>query len=64
MQSNYEGTFEIQFNLIEHKLQLFTSKEACLSFHLHAGLSIADFYKSLFSLLESLNIYVAIVQKP
>ena len=44
-------------------MQVFTSKGACPSFHFHAGLSIADFYKSLFSLLKSLNIYVAIVQK-
>ena len=61
----YEGgMLEIQFNLIEHKLQVFTSKAACPSFHFHTGLSVADFYKSLFSLLDSLNIYVAIVQKP
>ena len=49
-------TFEIQFNFMEHKLEIITSNGFCDSFSLEDGLSVAAFYHNLFSRLQELNI--------
>lgn len=59
-----EGTFEIQFNFINHTLEIFTSKGEHRFFALEHGLSVADFYNALFKILAELNIHVTIVHKP
>ncbi len=59
-----DDSFEIQFNFIEHKLEITTSKGEFESFKLHDGLSVADFHDKLFSILNELGIEVKIVDKP
>jgi hypothetical protein len=60
-----DRAFEIQFNFLEHKLEIFTCNglyKTCnglyKSFPLENGLSVADFYKKLFAILAELNITV------
>jgi uncharacterized protein DUF5996 len=52
-----DKTFEVQFNFLEHKLEILTSNGVYDSFGLENGLSVADFYSNLFSRLQKLNIY-------
>ncbi len=59
-----DGSFEIQFNFIDHKLEVTTSTGEYESFSLKDGLSVADFYNQLFDILETLKIEVKIVDKP
>ncbi len=41
-------TFEIQFNFLEHKVEIITSNDVHESFPLADGLSVADLYTKLF----------------
>lgn len=59
-----EDGFEIQLNLIEHRLEVNTSRGESRSFNLAHGLSVAAFYKNIFSILKELNIEVKILNKP
>lgn len=51
-----DGNFEIEFDFREHKLNIYTSKGELEDFALYDGLSVADFYSSLFSNLAKLGI--------
>src|SRR5277367_3050990 len=59
----YRGrTFEIQFDFVNHRLELRTSdSERALAL---APKSVAAFYRELFSLLRDTGIYVEINPKP
>ena len=57
-------TFEIQFNFMEHKLEVITSQGAYESFPLADGLSVADFYKKIFDALRRLDIEATIIAHP
>jgi hypothetical protein len=59
----YRGsTFEIQFNFVQHRLEIRTA-DAELAFAL-SPISVAAFYRELFSLLHQLGIDVQINPKP
>ena len=51
-----DGNFEIEFDFRAHKLEIRTSNGAVEDFALYDGLSVADFYASLFSNLSKLGI--------
>jgi hypothetical protein len=59
-----ERRFEITFDFTNHKLNLTTSEGTRKSFPLEDGLSVASFYKQLFSTLDELGIEVEILAKP
>jgi hypothetical protein len=59
-----EDAFEIQFNFIEHRLEVYTCSGAYEFFSLHDGLSVAEFYRLLFETLNNLGIDVTIVHRP
>lgn len=61
---NRDFTFEISFDFIEHKLNVSTSKGERRSFDLKDGLSVADFYKNLTTILDDLSIDFDILAKP
>ena len=50
------GSFEIEFDLKSHKLEIRTSDGTVEDFALYDGLSVADFYSSLFANLAKLGI--------
>ena len=50
------GNFEIEFDFKSHKLEIRTSDGAIEDFGLYDGLSVADFYSSLFANLAKLGI--------
>lgn len=50
------GNFEIEFDFKTHKLEIRTSDGAIEDFALYDGLTVADFYASLFSNLAKLGI--------
>lgn len=50
------GNFEIEFDFQDHELKIHTSKGELEDFALYDGLSVADFYSSLFSNLAKLGI--------
>lgn len=50
------GNFEIEFDFKTHKLEIRTSDGAIEDFGLYDGLTVADFYTSLFSNLSKLGI--------
>lgn len=56
--------FEITFDFTDHKLHIIASEGAQKSFPLEDGLTIASFYRQLFSILDELNIEVNILAKP
>src|SRR5687768_2718162 len=61
----YEGgNFEIEFDFKHHKLDIRASDGRHEDFALFDGLSVADFYKSLFQNLEKLGIEPAIKATP
>jgi hypothetical protein len=55
------GSFEIQFNFLLHKLELTTTIGETEVFNLHDSLSVAEFYNTLFEKLHKLNIQVKII---
>lgn len=56
--------FEINFDFIDHQLKVLTSLNQVDSFELHEGLSVADFYQNLFSILDKFDIKPNILAKP
>lgn len=56
--------FSITLNVIEHKLEVNTSKGEVESFPLHENLTVADFYKDLINIVQKLNIPVSILDVP
>lgn len=59
-----DHSFEIQFNFIDHRLEVITSKGENEWFYLYNGLTVADFYSNLFRILSHLGIEVKILAKP
>ncbi|MEM8899523.1 MAG: DUF5996 family protein [Bacteroidota bacterium] len=57
-------SFEINVNLIQHKLEIVTSKGEVESFELKDGLSVASFYQQLTDSLNKLGIQFTILAKP
>ncbi|EGV42480.1 hypothetical protein BZARG_2225 [Bizionia argentinensis JUB59] len=57
-------SFEILFDFIKHTLNVSTSKGDERFFKLEDGLSVADFYKKLESILNDLQIEFDILKKP
>lgn len=58
-----KGIFQIDFDFIKHELQIKTSQGEASSFALE-NLSVAEFYKLIFSKLDTLNIPIKIYDKP
>ena len=58
-----DQNFQIDFDFIEHRLKITTSKGELRQFDLH-GISIADFYKKIFELLVDLKIDLKIKPVP
>ena len=50
------GNFEVEFDFREHALKIYTSDGRTEDFALYDGLTVADFYSSLFSNLAKLGI--------
>lgn len=59
-----EFVFDIQFDLIEHRLIIRTSRGESRWFELKDGLSVADFYSKLTDNLSDLGIVVDILAEP
>ncbi|MEM9934330.1 MAG: DUF5996 family protein [Bacteroidota bacterium] len=57
-------TFEITLNLIQHQLQISSSKGDSIAFELVDGLSVASFYRQTISSLQELGIEADILAKP
>lgn len=57
-------TFEISFDLIDHKVTVRTSRGDVDHFELYDGLSVADFYHKLMSILHRLRIEIEINATP
>lgn len=57
-------TFEINFDLIDHRLKIATSNGDHRSFCLHDGLSVAEFYGKVLRNLKELGISVVIQAEP
>ncbi len=57
-------TFEVDFDFVTHELKVSTSEGDAFSFALEDGLSVAKFYKKLFSGLEALGIALSINTDP
>lgn len=55
--------FQIDFDFIKHELKITTSKGELRKFDLH-GISVADFYNKIFSLLDELKIDIKIKPVP
>lgn len=55
-----EGSFEIEFDFLNHSLRIHSSTGASASFPLHDGLSVAEFYKRIVDLLAALDVNVNI----
>jgi len=51
-----DGNFEIEFDFRDHALKIYTSDGRIEDFALYDGLTVADFYSSLFSNLAKLGI--------
>ena len=56
--------FEINFDFLDHKLSVNTSRGDTKSFKLFDGLSVSVFYRSLFDILRSLEIEAPIKPRP
>ncbi len=56
-------TFKIIFNLIEHQVEVITSRGQTGKIKLVDGLSVADFYRDLLAMLYSFGIEVTILDK-
>jgi hypothetical protein len=57
-------TFEIQFNFLDHKVEMLTSNGDYESFALTDGLSVAEFYRHIMSILTKRGIGVKIIAHP
>src|SRR5205809_7474336 len=58
------GNFEIEFDFGEHALKIYTGDGRTEDFALYEGLTVADFYESLFSKLSKLGIAAKLVPCP
>lgn len=58
------GNFEIEFDFREHKLEIHASDGRFEDFDLYDGLTVADFYKSVFANLAKLGIQASIWAVP
>jgi uncharacterized protein DUF5996 len=58
------GNFEIEFNFKDHQVEIRTSSGGYEDFALYDGLTVADFYSSLFSNLAKLGIEPKIWARP
>ncbi|TDN88123.1 hypothetical protein DET49_10973 [Salegentibacter sp. 24] len=58
------SSFSIIFNVVKHQLEVQTSDGDFKTLKLKNGLSVADFYVQVFTILKELNIRVKIVEKP
>ena len=58
------GSFEIEFDFCEHVLRIRTSDKRVEDFALYDGLTVADFYSSVFANLSKLGIEPAIKAVP
>lgn len=56
--------FSITLNVIQHKLEVHTSKGELESFPLYEGLTVADFYKKLSAITQKRHIPVTILDVP
>jgi hypothetical protein len=56
--------FEINFDFIDHQLEILDNKGHRRSFHLHEGLSVSEFYQKVFDSLSELGIQVSILARP
>lgn len=56
--------FEINFDFIDHQLKVITNRGKYEAFELYEGLSLSEFYKKLFNILEKFGIEVEILAKP
>lgn len=61
---NEDRYLEINFDFIDHRLKVLTSRGEQETFDLHNGLSVSEFYKKLFKILDQLDIKVSILAKP
>lgn len=59
-----DGNFEIEFDFRDHELKIYTSGGKIEDFALYDGLTVADFYSSLFSNLAKLGIKPSIRATP
>lgn len=59
-----DGNFEIEFDLIDHRILISTSGGGREDFSLFDGLTVADFYSSIFANLKKLGIDVSIKPLP
>jgi hypothetical protein len=59
-----DGNFEIEFDMIDHALKIRTSDGRREQFGLYDGLTVADFYRSIFANLAKLGISVKIKAIP
>lgn len=58
------GSFQIDFNFKDHRLEIHTSWDENREFDLEDGLSVAQFNQKLFAFLDELNIHAAIHPVP
>lgn len=58
-----EQSFKIDFDFIDHQLKILTSNDEYRSFDLH-GISVAEFYNKIFTVLSELKIEVKIRPVP
>ncbi len=56
--------FSITINLLQHRLEVSSSKGEHENFPLHEGLTVAEFYNQLMKILDNFGIAVAILDKP
>ena len=56
--------FSITLNVVQHRLEVNSSKGELQHFFLHKGLTVADFYDQLMKILGKLEIAVNILDKP
>ncbi len=56
--------FEINFDFIDHRLKVATSRGQKDSFELNDGLAVADFHQNLVSILDGFDINAKILAKP
>lgn len=56
--------FEIQLNVVDHKIEMFSSQGKSYSFPIEDGLSVAQFYEELFRGLNILGLAVKIKSEP
>lgn len=57
-------TFEIQFNFIKHRLEVYTSNGDHRHFDLYDGLSVAEFYQNIYAILQKSHIDFDIIAHP